>query len=272
MSSFGRYAIIACYVLGVLLPIYWMLVTSLKTDAEIVDVNNITLWPQEITFDNYTSLFSILKFGTYLQNSIFYAVISAFIVLAFSIFGGYSMARFKFKGKSGILFFFLITQMIPGILVTVPLYLAFAKLGLTNSRLGLTILYVAFNIPFCVITMRSFFENIPISLEEAARIDGCNKMQSIVKIILPILFPGIVAVFVFAFTGVWNDLMTGVIFTSKQEFWTIPVGMKTLIGRYNVQWGALTAGGIIAMIPTIIMFSFVSKYIVSGLTSGAVKE
>lgn len=267
----GKFLLLSTYILAVLAPIYWMLVTSLKTEAEIVDVNNITFWPKNITFGNYPKLFNQLKFGIYLKNSIFLSVSAALIVLIFSILAGYAMARYKFKGKTSILFFFLITQMIPGVLVTIPLYMMYSKVGLINTHLGLLILYVIFNCPFCVITMKSFFDHIPVSLEEAAYIDGCNKVQAIIKIILPILFPGIVAVFVFAFTGVWNDLLTGVIFTSKSSMWTIPVGMKTLIGKYNVQWGALTAGGIIALFPTVVMFAFVQKYIVSGLTAGAVK-
>ncbi|HHU79282.1 MAG TPA: carbohydrate ABC transporter permease [Clostridiales bacterium] len=268
----GRFLLLSLFLIGVLAPIYWILVTSFKTDAEIVNVNNITYWPDQFTLDNYESLFNQLDFGIYLRNSILLSLSSAAIVLIYSILGGYALARYKFKSKKMVIGFFLLSQMIPSVLLTIPIYIIYANIGLINSKLGLLILYVIINSPFCLITMRSFFERIPVSLEDAARVDGCNKIQSLWRIIIPVLFPGIVAVFVFAFIGAWNDLLMGVIFTLSASNWTIPVGMKALIGKYNVHWGELMAGGVIALVPTIIMFAFVQRYIVEGLTAGAVKE
>ena len=264
--------ILAFFLAFVLAPVYWMLITSLKTDREIVNVNNITYWPKTITYVNYIRLFDTLQFDVYLRNSIFYAVVSGVIVVFISIMGGYSLARYKFRGKIHFIMFLLITQMVPGVLVTIPMYIIYLRLSLTNTYLGLFIIYIIGQLPFCLITMRSFFQRIPVSLEEAARVEGCNRIQAIYKIIVPILFPGIVAVFVFAFTAVWNDLMTGIIFTTKTAFRTIPVGMKGLIGKLNVQWGELTAGGIVALLPTVVMFAFVQRFVVSGLTAGSVKE
>ncbi len=267
-----RVVILGIALICVLAPIYWMLVTSLKTDIEIVNVREITYWPKKLIFDNYIELFKTLKFDIYLKNSIFLSTVASLIVVIMSILGGYGLARFKFKGIGQILLFFLITQMVPGVLVSIPMYIIFSSLKLTNTYTGLLIIFTITQLPFCVITMRSFFERIPISLEESACIDGCNRIQAIYRIIIPILFPGIMAVFVFAFTAVWNDLLTGVIFTSKTAYKTIPVGMKGLVGKYNVQWGQMTAGGIIALLPTVVMFAIVQRYVVSGLTSGAVKE
>jgi len=267
-----RVSILVFFLLFVLAPVYWMLITSLKTDKEIVNVNNITYWPQNITFDNYVRLFDTLQFDVYLRNSIFFATVSGFFVVIISIFGGYSLARYKFQGKMHFILFLLITQMVPGVLVTIPMYIIYLRLSLTNTYPGLFIIYIIGQLPFCLITMRSFFQRIPISLEESARVEGCNRIQAIFKIIVPILLPGIVAVFVFAFTAVWNDLMTGIIFTTKTAYRTIPVGMKGLIGKLNVQWGELTAGGIVALLPTVVMFAFVQRFVVSGLTAGSVKE
>lgn len=266
-----RFVILLFYFLLVTLPIYWMLVTSLKTNAEIVDAHHITYFPKIITMENYQSLFNMLDYGTYLENSVIITLATAIFVVILSVFGGYGLARFKFKGKGAVLLFFLITQMIPSILVIIPMYISYAKLGIINTRLGLFIFYAITNLPFCVITMRSFFERIPYSLEEAAWVDGCGKLQTLRKIVLPVMFPGIVAVFVFAFIGAWNELIAGTIFINTPDMWTIPVGLKSLIGKYNVQWGALMAGGILALLPTGIMFIFVQKYVVQGLTSGAVK-
>jgi len=268
----GRILILAIYLIMVLAPIYWMFVTSFKTDKEIVNVNKITFWPETFTFKNYISLFRQLDFGIYLKNSVILSISTAIIVLIFSILGGYALARYKFKSKSAIIGFFLLSQMIPSVLLTIPIYIIYANFELINTKIGLLILYVIINSPFCLIIMRSFFERIPVSLEEAARVDGCNKIQALWKVIIPVLFPGIVAVFVFAFIGAWNDLLMGVIFTSSTKNWTIPVGMKSLIGKYNVNWGELMAGGVIALLPTVVMFAFVQKYVVEGLTAGAVKE
>ncbi len=266
-----RFIVLAFFLLLVLLPIYWMVITSFKTNPEIINAQEITYYPHTVTLENYQSLFNMLDYGIYLKNSIIITLATAIVVVLLSIFGGYGLARFKFKGKSATLLFFLITQMIPSILVMIPLYIVFANLGIINTYLSLIIFYIATNLPFCVITMRSFFERIPYVLEEAAYVDGCGKLQTLWKIVLPVMFPGIVAVFVFAFIGAWNELIAGTIFINTPDMWTIPVGLKSLVGKYSVQWGALMAGGVLALLPSAIMFVFVQKYVVEGLTAGAVK-
>jgi multiple sugar transport system permease protein len=272
LNTAGRICILAFYLVMVIAPIYWMIISSLKTNKEIIQAGGaITYWPSAWTFEHYRSLFTHLDFGVFLRNSILLAVTTAVIVLTFSILGGYAMARYRFRIKTHILLFFLVTQMIPGILITIPIYVIYMQLGLINTLTGLLILYVTANTPFCLIVMRGFFERIPVALEEAARIDGCNRVTALRRVIIPVLFPGIVAVFVFAFIGAWNDLLTGVIFTNSKSMWTVPVGMRSLIGKYDVNWGQLMAGGTLALLPTTIMFAFVQRFIVEGLTSGAVK-
>lgn len=266
-----RFVILAFFFLLVVLPIYWMVITSFKTNPEIINAQHITYYPHTVTMENYESLFSMLDYGVYLKNSVIITLATAVVVVVLSIFGGYGLARFTFKGKGSVLIFFLLTQMIPSILVIIPLYVAFAKMGLINTHFALFIFYTVTNLPFCVITMRSFFERIPYVLEEAAYVDGCSKMETLRKIVLPVMFPGIVAVFVFAFIGAWNELIAGTIFINTPDMWTIPVGLKSLVGKYSVQWGALMAGGVLALLPSGIMFVFVQKYVVEGLTAGAVK-
>lgn len=268
----GRCIVLGFFLLLVILPIYWMVITSFKTNPEIINAQEVTFFPKTFTLENYFSLFEMFNYGTLLQNSVILAVATGIIVTVFAIFGGYAMARYHFRGKGAVMLFFLITQMIPGILVMIPIYIFFSEAGLINTRLSLLIVYVIGNLPFSVITMRSFFERIPVSLEESAKVDGCSQMQSIFKIVLPIMFPGIVSVFIFAFIGAWNELISGTIYISSPELWTIPVGLKSLIGKYNVQWGNLMAGGVLAMLPTAVMFVFMQKFIVEGMTSGAVKE
>jgi len=268
----GRTILLIFFFLLVVLPIYWMVITSIKTNKEIINTQEVTYFPKKITIDNYEQLFKLYNYRSMLINSLIVSTSTGLCVTILSIFGGYGLARYKFKGKDTMLLFFLVTQMIPAILVIIPLYIIFSKMGLINTRLGLFIFYLITNLPFCVITMRSFFERIPYTLEEAAHVDGCSTMSTLMRIVLPVMFPGIVAVFVFAFIGAWNELIAGTIFINTSNLWTIPVGLKSLIGKYDVKWGVLMAGGFCALLPTAIMFAFMQKYVVEGLTAGAVKE
>lgn len=267
-----RIAVLVFFFLLVVLPIYWMVITSFKTSKEILNLLHITYFPKQLTLENYKALFSQYNYGVLLRNSLLVSITSALIITLFSIFGGYGLARFQFKGKEAVVLFFLVTQMIPAILVIIPVYVAYTKLKLINTYIGLIGYYVAVNLPFCAITMRSFFERIPVTLEEAAEIDGCSRLQALFKIVFPIMFPGIVSVFVFGFIGAWNELIAGTIFISTPDMWTIPVGLKTMIGKYNIEWGMLMAGGVMALLPTAIMFAGMQKFVVEGLTAGAVKE
>ena len=266
-----RVVVLTFYGLLVVLPIYWMVITSFKTNPEIVNTQHITYFPETFTLENYQSLFRMLSYNTYLKNSIIVTLVTAVVIVFLSILGGYGLARFKFKGKGGVLIFFMLTQMIPCILVIIPLYIVFSRMGLINTKMALFIYYVITNCPFCVVTMRSFFERIPYELEEAAYVDGCGRLETLWRVVLPVMFSGIVAVFVFAFIGAWNELIAGTIFLNTPDMWTIPVGLKSLIGKYSVQWGALMAGGVLALLPTAIMFMFVQRYVVEGMTAGAVK-
>ncbi len=268
----GRIVVLCLYLLFVLFPIYWMIATSFKHNTEIINAQELTYFPQKFTAENYNQLFSMYDYGNMLKNSIIVSLSSAFCITMLSISGGYGLARYQFKTKTLFLLFFLVTQMIPGILVIIPLYVIFSKINLVNTRLSLFIFYLVSNLPFCAITMRSFFERIPYTLEEAATVDGCTKLQTLRKIVLPVMFPGIVAVFVFAFIGAWNELIAGTIFINTPNYWTIPIGLKSLIGKYDVKWGVLMAGGVLALLPTAIMFAIMQKFVVEGLTAGAVKE
>lgn len=249
-----------------------MVITSFKTNPEIINAQTLTYFPQTFTLENYSSLFKMYNYGQLLTNSLIVSISSGLCVTILSVIGGYGMARYNFRGKNAMVLLFLVTQMIPGILVIIPLYVILSQAGLINTRFGLFIFYVMANLPFCVITMRSFMDRFPYSLEEAACIDGCTKTKCMFKVVLPIMTPGIVAVFVFAFIGAWNELIAGTVLINTPDVWTIPVGLKSLIGKYGVKWGVLMAGGVLALLPTAVMFGFMQKYVVEGLTAGAVKE
>lgn len=266
----GRVIVLAFFLLLVILPIYWMLITSLKIPADI-NTLDIQYWPMHPTLENYINVLTESNFLYYLKNSVVVSVITGIIVLFVAITGGYGISRYKYKGKGITMLAFLMTQMIPMTLILVPMFLIFHSVNLGDTLTSLVILYVVINVPFCVITMQGFFANIPIEVEEAAAIDGCNKFQVITKIVLPVMLPGIIAVFVFAFIGAWNDLLGGVMFINSELKKTLPVGLSSYVGQFAINWGEMCAGGMLALIPSALLFVMVQKYIVEGMTSGAVK-
>jgi multiple sugar transport system permease protein len=270
LKNLGRAVVLAAFLLAVLLPIYWMMITSFKTSEDIYTLD-IQYWPENFTGHNYFRIWNNTPFKIYLANSLSVSVVSAFIVLLMSISGGYALARYQFAMKRFTLMAFLISQIIPVTLLLIPLYLMFGAIKLHDSRSGLVLLYVIFNTPFCVVTMQSFFKNIPVAIEEAALIDGCTRVQMIWHVILPIMLPGIVAVFIFAFVGAWNELLGGVMFINTEFYKTIPVGLNAYVGQFAVEWGEMMAGDMLALIPSAILFSVAQRYIVDGLTAGAVK-
>lgn len=270
LSTTGRIIILVIFLLIVILPIYWMLITSLKLPGDISTLD-IQYWPKNPTLDNYEAVLGASGFLIYLKNSLIVSVIASAIVLLVAIPGGYGLSRYSYKGKGLTMVAFLITQMIPMTLLLVPMFLIFSSIKLNDSLASLVILYVVLNVPFCTITMQGFFMNIPVVIEEAARIDGCTKFQTILKIVLPVMLPGIIAVFIFAFIGAWNDLLGGVMFINSEAKRTIPVGLSYYVGQFSVNWGEMTAGGIMALLPSAALFAFAQKYIVEGMTSGAVK-
>jgi len=270
LLAVGRFVVLAIFLLIIVVPIYWMFVTSLKTQAEIISLD-VKYWPENLTFSNYTTLFTDGEFPLYLKNSIIVATSTAAIVTIITIMGGYALSRYQYRGKKLTILGFLVTQMIPGTMILIPTYIILSTLDLTDTLFGLIIYYVAGNIPFCVITMQGFFMNIPVVIEEAAKIDGCNRMQTLLKVVLPIMLPGIIAVFIFAFIGGWNDLLGGIMFTTSEARRTIPVGINMFVQKYSIKWGEMTAAAFLALIPSCLLFAVAQKYLVDGMTSGAVK-
>ena len=264
------YILLLLLLINVLFPFYWMFATSLKT-RQAIHTRVPELLPMKPTIDNYVKVFAQSNFGMYINNSLIVTVTSSLIVLIVSVLGGYALARYNFKGKKAEMIIFLASQMIPLIVAIIPMFVLYSKIGLINRLGSLIVSYTASNIPFCLITMSSFFKHIPVSLEEAATIDGCSRFQAVVRIVLPVMLPGIVAVFVFAFTGCWNELFYATMMISTDSRRTIPAGLMNFVQKYDIDWGQMCAAGIITLLPVTIMFFFVQKYIVTGLTQGAVK-
>ena len=266
----AKVAFLCIWLVFTLFPLYWIVITSFKDPGSIFTIP-LQYWPKKFTVENYVGLFSKSSFGVYLVNSLLAATISGVVVTVISMLSAYVLARFEFGGKTAIVIAFLITQMIPAFIALGPLYMLMTNLGLVDSRGGLILVYIAMLIPFSTIMLRGFFENIPDTLEEAAMIDGCSRMGALFRVLVPVMLPGIAATFIFAFVSCWNELFLSVTLMNSDENKTIPTALNGFISSFNIDWGPMAAAAVLTIIPTLLMFAFASKYIVQGLTAGAVK-
>ncbi|MBE7718346.1 carbohydrate ABC transporter permease [Lacrimispora indolis] len=254
----------------ILFPFYWTLVTSLKPQDELYGMV-VTYLPKSITLESYRKLFTTtVNFLAAIKNSFVVAAATTLVSLTASTLAAYAFSRYQFAGRKLLMCTFLCNNMFPTVLLLIPLYSIMRKMGLLFTPASLVLSYTTFTIPFSVWLLLGFLNDLPMSLEEAALVDGCNRGIAFVKIILPILGPCLVATGVYIFMTSWNEYTFAVMFTNT-ETRTIPVALKSLIGQLGVQWDLLTAGGIITIIPVCIMFFFAQKRLVEGLTAGAVK-
>ena len=254
----------------ILFPFYWTFVTSVKPEDELYGAV-VTYWPKHITFEAYTKLFTTtVDFLTAMKNSFIVASLTTIVALTASTLAAYAFSRYQFVGRKLLMSIFLCNNMFPTVLLLIPLYSIMRKMGLLYTPASLILSYTTFTIPFSVWLLLGFLNDLPMSLEEAALVDGCNRGSAIIRIILPILGPSLVATGVYIFMQSWNEYTFAMMFTNTASR-TIPVALKSLIGQLGVQWDLLTAGGIITIIPVCIMFFFAQKRLVEGLTAGAVK-
>jgi multiple sugar transport system permease protein len=265
-----RIAALGLWLVLTLFPLYWIVVTAFKPTSDIYKFP-LEYWPSTFSMENFAGLFSRANFGTYLVNSLIIATVSAAIVTVISLLSGYIIARFEFRARGAVILAFLVTQMIPAFIALGPLYQLMVSLGLVNDRTGLVFVYIAMCIPFSTIMLRGFFENVPDALEEAAMIDGCSRIGALFRILVPVMTPGIVAAFIFNFVSCWNELFLSVTLLTSDANKTVPTALNGFITSYNIDWGSMSAAAVLTIVPTMVMFAFASKYIVQGLTAGAVK-
>ncbi len=265
------YFLLAGLTLAIVMPFLWLFLGSFKSSFELMQNQSQTLWIKNPTLENYQRLFREYDFARYFLNSTIVAGVTAVFATSVSAFAGYSLARFTFAGKSFLSFLILLTQMIPVIATIIPLYLWFQWLHLLDTYWALIIAYNAFAIPFCTWLLRGFFMEIPKELEEAAEIDGAGQLGTFFRIVLPLSLPGLVATLIFSFILAWQEFLFAVTFTSKAELRTLTVGIAAMRGRDIVDWGLLNAGVVVSTVPLAALFAFVQRYLVKGLTAGAVK-
>ena len=257
------------FLLFLLFPFYWTFVTSLKLPEELHSLK-VIYWPQNPSFQAYSHLFGQYNFLHPMKNSLVVAVITTLISLSVSTLAAYAFSRFRFVGRKPLMVLFLTNNMFPTVLLLIPLFTIMRKMGLLYNPASLVLSYTTFTIPFSVWLLTGYLNDLPIALEEAAMIDGANRAQGFLRIVLPLLLPCMLATGVYIFMQSWNEYTFAVLFTNETSR-TIPVSLKMLVGQLGVQWDLITAGGIITVIPVCIMFFFAQKRLVAGLTAGAVK-
>jgi multiple sugar transport system permease protein len=261
---------ILLYILFALFPLFWLLKVSI-TPNDLLYSEGVRLWPSRTTFQHFSHVLTHSSFPLFFRNSLIVSGATAMVVTLFASLSGYALSRFNFRGKYWIVALMLLTQMFPLVMLIAPIYKIMAPLGLTNSLIGLVIVYSAFNMPFATFLMQSFFDGIPKDLEEAAKIDGATQFTAFRQIILPLTLPGIAATLGFVFTAAWSELLFALMLISGNDASTFPVGLLTFVSKFSVDFGQMMAAGVLALIPASLFFFLIQRYLVQGLTAGAVK-
>ena len=256
----------------ILFPFIIMLSTSLKGAKEAIQYPP-TIIPKNITFEHYRDIFNpkIFPFLNYFKNSLYVAVFTAIISVAAGIFGGYSLSKLNFMGKTVINDSFYTVYMFSGILLVVPLFRIMSKLGLHDTKTALIITLVVQTLPTSIYMLKSYFDTIPKDLEEAGMIDGLNRIQIIFKIIIPLSLAGIASVFIYCFMIAWNDYLFAVVFISSPEYFTLPIGLNALFNTPDYIWGRMMAASLITALPVVIMYAVSEKFIRGNMVAGGVK-
>ncbi|MFL6199548.1 MAG: sugar ABC transporter permease [Thermoanaerobaculia bacterium] len=229
-------------------------------------------WPEHVSATNFRSLFADQPFSRWLLNSVVISLATTVLGVFLASTAAYAFSRFRFAGRRAGLMLFLVSQMFPGTLMLIPLYILIVQvLGLESSYVGLVLIYTSTAIPLCVWMMKGYFDTIPRELEESALIDGASQSTIFFRIVLPLAKPAVAVTALFSFMTAWNEFVQAATFMNKEQMYTAPVGLRFFVSGFSEQWGYFAAGSIIAAIPVVVLFLFLQKYLVSGLTAGAVK-
>ncbi len=261
------------FVLFALFPFYYMIVTSLKGDPELYDLDAVPFWiGQGATLKQYRFLLLETLFPRWFLNTLFVSVSTVLISVVVGILAAYAIARLRFRGVSTFGIGIFITYLVPPALLFIPLAIVVTRLGVADTPWALILTYPTFLVPFNTWLLMGYFRTIPKEIEECAMIDGCNRLQALIRVVLPIALPGIICAVLFSFTFSWNEFLYALVFVSSGDNKTITVGVTTELIRGDIYfWGSLMAGGIIGALPIVVAYVFFLDYYVSGLTGGAVK-
>jgi multiple sugar transport system permease protein len=271
-GGWARYGLVTLAMISALLPVYWLVTISLKTE-----VDQFAVPPKwfifKPTLEHYRDAFVERSFGQYLITSAIVALVSTACALCLGTLAAYGLARFRLPHKlnTRLALWILSTRMFPPIVTAVPLFLMMSNLRLLDTTLALIIVYTAFNLPFVVWMMRGFFNEIPREMEEAARVDGDTRLGALRRVVLPLVAPGLAATAVFCLIISWNEFLFALTLTQTDAAMTLPVGIAGRVTQYEIKWGVMSAAGVVAMIPILVFALSVQRYLVRGLSLGAVK-
>lgn len=268
--NFFTYLILILASLLVLYPLTWMVMTSLKTLEETFTIPPAWL-PEHATFRNYVDIWGKYPMSYFFRNSLIVATVTTLVSVSVSCLSGYAASRSRSRYKSSFMTFLLVLQMFPAVMLLVPYYKMLTVYGLVNTLPGLILPNIAFTMPFCTWMMMGYFNTIPSELEQAATIDGCNKYQSFVKVILPLVLPGTAATAIYSFIQVWNEYMFSQTLMKTETSKTLTVGIAQMVGEYRTLWNDMMSASVLTSLPLIIAFIFLQKHFISTLTAGAVK-
>ena len=254
-------------------PVLWIGISSFKPQQEIIGQAELNVWPDDWTWSNYRNVITNndYEFVHWFWNSIAIALVTTVIGVFLAATAGYALSRWRFPGYRAALNSFLITQMFPAAILLVPIYNIIVNLGLLNTKGALILTYSSVAVPFCVWMLKGYFDTIPISLEEAGRIDGLTPFGTFWKIVMPLSLPGIAVTSFYSFITAWNEVAFANIIMTENETYTLPVGLRTYVFQFDQDWELLTAGSMLVLVPAAIMFLIAQRYLVSGLTRGGVK-
>jgi multiple sugar transport system permease protein len=263
------YAILALVCLIIIFPIYWMITISLKTPRDIYRLPS--LIPPTITGDNYRELLVRRQFLVNVRNSLIVACLATFVSVFISSLAAYSLVRLKYRFRGVIGRLILMAYLTPASLLFIPLSVIVARLHLGNALHGLVIVYLAFSTPFSTWLLMGYFKGIPADLEEQAMVDGATRLGAMVRVLLPLSAPGLVAVSIFTFTGAWNELLLALIFITSEDKRTVPLALQYLITGDVFRWGPIMAGAVFSALPVMILYFLAQRFMVQGLAAGAIK-
>jgi arabinogalactan oligomer/maltooligosaccharide transport system permease protein len=273
-TTFARltasYAVLILFAAIALYPIWQIFNISLRPADRLLSTS-LEFLPENASVDNYVALFTERPFFLWLVNSTLVAFVVTLTGVALASTAGYAFSRYNFIGKKFGLLSLLVTQMFPATMLLLPMYIMLVKLHLINTYLGIVIMYSATALPFCIWQMKGYYDTIPVSLEEAGRIDGCNQFQIFFRIILPLAAPALVITALFSFMASWTEYVVAAQILQDTEMWTLPLGLKSFESNMGSEWGLYGAASVIVTIPVVVLFLSLSRWLVSGLTLGSVK-
>jgi arabinogalactan oligomer / maltooligosaccharide transport system permease protein len=254
-------------------PVFWILINSFKPQQEIIGSPTLNVWPDNWTWGNYKDVITNndYEFVHWFWNSIVIALATTVVGVFLAATAGYALSRYRFPGYRSALNSFLITQMFPAAILLVPIFQIIVHLGLLNTKVALILTYCTVAVPFCTWMLKGYFDTIPISLDEAGRVDGLTPFGTFWRIVMPLSLPGIAVTAFYSFITAWNEVAFANVILTENSTYTLPVGLQTYVFQFDQDWQLLTAGSMLITIPAVLIFLIAQRYLVSGLTRGGVK-